>query len=83
MLGIFVETEPALVERNVARIFPVGDVDVVILQQYQAARVPQLKAANPGLKVLMYKNLSGMTERTGSPVALPTRSLKFSSGATA
>ena len=33
MLGIFVETEPALVERNVARIFPVGDVDVVILQQ--------------------------------------------------
>jgi putative glycosyl hydrolase-like family 15 (GHL15) protein len=40
--------------------------DVVILQQYQAARVPQLKAANPGLKVLMYKNLSGMTERTSS-----------------
>jgi hypothetical protein len=40
--------------------------DVVILQAYQAARVPQLKAANPKLKVLMYKNLSGMTERTGS-----------------
>jgi hypothetical protein len=40
--------------------------DVVILQQYQASRVPQLKAANPNLKVLMYKNLSGMTERTAS-----------------
>ena len=40
--------------------------DVVILQQYQASRVPQLKAANPNLKVLMYKNLSGMTERTTS-----------------
>ena len=38
----------------------------MILQQYQAARVPQLKAANPNLKVLMYKNLSGMTERTSS-----------------
>ena len=32
---------------------------VVILQQYQAPRMQQLKAANPGLKVLMYKNLSG------------------------
>jgi hypothetical protein len=40
--------------------------DVVILQQYQAERARQLKAANPNLKVLMYKNLSGMTERTGS-----------------
>jgi hypothetical protein len=40
--------------------------DVVILQQYQSARAAQLKAANPGLKVLMYKNLSGMTERTSS-----------------
>src|SRR3954466_11223160 len=39
---------------------------VVILQQYQASRMKQLKAANPGLKVLMYKNLSGMTERTSS-----------------
>ena len=38
----------------------------MILQQYQASRVPQLKAANPSLKVLMYKNLSGMTERQPS-----------------
>ena len=33
MLGIFVEAESAVIERNVARIVPVGDVDVVILQQ--------------------------------------------------
>ncbi|HWK25983.1 MAG TPA: putative glycoside hydrolase [Solirubrobacter sp.] len=40
--------------------------DVVILQQYQAPRMKTLKAANPGVKVLMYKNLSGMTERQPS-----------------
>jgi hypothetical protein len=40
--------------------------DIVILQQYQASRVQQLKAANPNLKVLMYKNLSGMTDRQPS-----------------
>jgi hypothetical protein len=39
---------------------------VVILQQYQAARMKQLKAANPNVKVLMYKNLSGMTDRQPS-----------------
>ena len=40
--------------------------NVVILQQYQVTRMKQLKAANPALKVLMYKNLSGMTERQSS-----------------
>ena len=33
MFGIFVETEFALIEWNVAGVVPVGDVDVVILQQ--------------------------------------------------
>ena len=33
VLGIFVEAEPALIERNVAGVMPVGDVNVVILQQ--------------------------------------------------
>jgi hypothetical protein len=42
---------------------------VVILQQYQAPRMKALKAANPGLKVLMYKNLPGMTERQPSGFA--------------
>jgi hypothetical protein len=48
-----------------AQYAPARD-SIVILQQYQAARVPQLKAANPNVKILMYKNLSGMTERTSS-----------------
>ena len=51
---------------------------VVILQEYQAPRMKRLKAANPGLKVLMYKNLSGMSERqpsgfTSAGVADPGR----------
>ncbi len=33
VLGIFVEPEFALVERNVAGVMPVGNVNVVILQQ--------------------------------------------------
>jgi hypothetical protein len=37
--------------------------DIVILQSYQVARMQQLKAANPKLKVLVYKDLSGMVER--------------------
>ncbi len=36
---------------------------VVILQSYQVARMQSLKAANPNLKVLIYKDLSGMVER--------------------
>ena len=43
--------------------------NVVILQQYQVTRMKQLKAANPGLKVIMYKNLSAMTERQPSGFA--------------
>jgi hypothetical protein len=39
---------------------------VVILQAYQAPLMKQLKAGNPNAKVLMYKNLSGMTERQPS-----------------
>jgi hypothetical protein len=39
---------------------------VVILQEYQVPLMKSLKAANPGLKVLMYKNLMGMSERTSS-----------------
>ena len=39
---------------------------VVILQEYQAPLMQRLKAANPSLKVLMYKNLSGMSARQPS-----------------
>ena len=35
----------------------------MILQSYQVARMQSLKAANPNLKVLIYKDLSGMVER--------------------
>ena len=37
--------------------------DVVILQSYQVPLMQRLKAANPNLKVLIYKDLSGMVER--------------------
>jgi hypothetical protein len=37
--------------------------DIVVLQAYQAPLMKQLKAANPNLKALVYKNLTGMTER--------------------
>ena len=33
VVGVVLQPEPALVGRNVARVVPVGDVDVVILQQ--------------------------------------------------
>ena len=33
MLGVILQAEPAVAERNVARVVPVGDVDVVVLQQ--------------------------------------------------
>jgi hypothetical protein len=36
---------------------------VVILQSSQVPLMQRLKAANPGLKVLIYKDLSGMVER--------------------
>jgi hypothetical protein len=36
---------------------------VVILQSYQVPLMQRLKAANPNLKVLIYKDLSGMVER--------------------
>jgi len=39
---------------------------VVILQEYQTPLMQRLKAANPSLKVLMYKNLSGMSARQPS-----------------
>jgi hypothetical protein len=34
---------------------------VVVLQQWESDKVRALKAANPGVKVLMYRNLSGMS----------------------
>jgi hypothetical protein len=37
--------------------------DVLILQGYQAPLMERLKAQNPKLKVLLYKDLSGMVER--------------------
>ena len=37
--------------------------NVVILQSYQVPLMQRLKAANPNLKVLIYKDLSGMVER--------------------
>ncbi len=33
MLGVILKPKPAVVARNVARIVPVGDVNVVVLQQ--------------------------------------------------
>jgi hypothetical protein len=33
VLGVFVEAELSLIGRNVAGVVPVGDVDVVVLQQ--------------------------------------------------
>src|SRR5919107_1823966 len=36
---------------------------VVILQSYQVPLMQRLKAANPSVKVLVYKDLSGMVER--------------------
>ena len=37
--------------------------NVVILQSYQVPLMQRLKAANPNVKVLIYKDLSGMVER--------------------
>jgi hypothetical protein len=37
----------------------------VILQEWEYARMATLKAANPGLKVLMYKDLSAMSTSSG------------------
>ncbi len=37
-----------------------GRTDVVILQEWEKARLLSLKAANPAITVLMYKNLSSM-----------------------
>jgi hypothetical protein len=39
---------------------------IVILQEYQTPLMKRLKAANPKLKVLMYKNLMGMSARQPS-----------------
>ena len=33
MIGVILQPKPAVTDRNVARIVPVGDVDVVVLQQ--------------------------------------------------
>jgi hypothetical protein len=37
----------------------------VVLQAWEAKRATELKAANPNLKVLVYQNLSAMTQGTG------------------
>jgi len=39
--------------------------NVVVLQEWEQARMRSLKAANPGLKVLMYKNLSAVSPTSG------------------
>jgi hypothetical protein len=41
-----------------------GRTGVVILQEWEQARLHSLKAANPAIKVLMYKNLSSMMGAT-------------------
>ncbi len=38
--------------------------NVVILQEWEKAKLHSLKAANPAMKVLMYKNLSSMMDAT-------------------
>ena len=37
--------------------------NVLVLQSYQVPLMQRLKAANPNLKILIYKDLSGMVER--------------------
>jgi hypothetical protein len=39
--------------------------NVVVLQEWEQARMRSLKAANPALKVLMYKNLSAVSPMSG------------------
>ena len=39
--------------------------NVVILHEWEQARLRSLKAANPGLRVLMYKNLSAVSPTQG------------------
>ena len=41
-----------------------GRSQVVILQEWEAQRLRSLKAANPGVTVLMYKNLSALAKAT-------------------
>jgi len=38
-----------------------GRAQVVVLQAWQTDKLRRMKAANPGIKVLMYRNLSGMS----------------------
>ena len=42
-----------------------GRANVVILHEWEQARLHSLKASNPGIKVLMYKNLSAVSPTQG------------------
>jgi hypothetical protein len=46
-----------------------GRTDVVILQEWEKTRLRSLKAANQGIKVLMYKNLSSMLTASSNGTA--------------
>ncbi len=50
--------------------------DVVILQSWELARRAALKAADPSVKVLVYKNLSAMTQGRG-PQGLSSSGVNF------
>jgi hypothetical protein len=52
------------------------------LQAWEAGRAAELKAANPGLKVLVYQNLGAMTEGVG-PGGLSSSGVNFAEANTA
>ncbi len=56
--------------------------DIFILQAWETARRDQIKAANPSAKVLVYKNLSAMTQGRG-PGGLSSSGVNYDEAATA